>query len=283
MWPLSLPATSHFIAPLVAPVPMQSGAYATPTPSSKQPSANDSQHSPPPPTASRRLHPVPFGASNTRNTDRAQLDVVSADTTGPLPRCTNTTALYLQIRNDHASVRIGRICIASKNLAPTSKQNMLTSWKNIRGKITKRLHSDNALELVGAQLRNFLLHQGTSAENGNSERAVRAVITHTRSNLLAAKFPETLWPHAVSDVICKLNATARKYDTSPPHERFHGRKPDTAQLLPLVKQDLSSTTATKRSSLLAHFPHDTLARLPGTSTISFSVTTRVLVVKHVRH
>jgi hypothetical protein len=117
-----------------------------------------------------------------------------------------------------------------------------------RGTISKRLHTDNAKEYIGAAIRTYLHAQGTSttttfphssAQNGAAECAIRTVITHVRCNILAAGLPETFWPYAALDAVNKLNATPRRAPNDPnlrpisPHELFYGIQPPTKHFPPI--------------------------------------------------
>jgi transposase InsO family protein len=189
----------------------------------------------------------------------AALDVATTGTVGPLPGSLVPQAAYLKLLRDRATTLLAGLPVAARTSVPAAIQTTLSSWQNTRNAITKRLHSDNAKELVSAALRNFLRKQGTTAtttsphsspQNGESERAIRTVLTHARTNLHAAGLPATIWPFAVHDTIVKLNATPRKVIENgiapkSPYELSHGSKAPTTHLLPFGKLGYVTDTGQK--------------------------------------
>jgi hypothetical protein len=128
------------------------------------------------------------------------LDVIVTDITGPITPSVAPRKAYLQIAQDRATNLLAAIPLAARTDIPVALHNLIAYWQLTRGTITKRLHTDNAKEQISAASRTYLHAQGTSttttsphssAQNGAAERAILAVITHIRCNILAAGLPET--------------------------------------------------------------------------------------------
>lgn len=71
----------------------------------------------------------------------------------------------------------------------------------------------------------------TPAQNGNAERAGRAITTTARAIRIYARLPSNLWPEMVRTAGYLLNRTpTESLGWKTPFKTLHGRKPDITHL-----------------------------------------------------
>ena len=172
-----------------------------------------------------------------QNNTTDPLELVAADTCGPLPRTFGGYRYFLQIV-DYYTNRVSAIPVKTRDEAAS----VLNQWKKEAELQTdmkvKTARSDNAPELLQV-IEQWTNEDGvssdptapyTSSQNGKAERAIQNTEQLTRALLLQAQLPITFWPYAVQTASYILNRTAVgsviKGKAITPEEAWFKRKPD---------------------------------------------------------
>ena len=106
--------------------------------------------------------------------------------------------------------------------------------RNKFGKDIQLLHSDNAKEIVGQEVTEFIKDIGaeheltapyTPEQNGRAERELRTIMESARAMLFSRKLPNYLWAEAVNTAVYILNRTPSTQVEKTPFEEWTGQIP----------------------------------------------------------
>lgn len=175
-------------------------------------------------------------------TAQEPLEVLHVDLCGPFRISSLNGKKYMMVVVDQFSRRYFVEFLRTKDEASRTLQNLIRRRENELNAKVKRIRSDNGLEFINAELKQYFNEKGikhekttffTPRSNGMAERANRTLLDKARTLLIDSQLPLHFWAEAVATAEYVHNITPSKNrKNKTPMELWSSRKPSVRHLKP---------------------------------------------------
>lgn len=168
------------------------------------------------------------------------LEVVFSDICGPISPTTLSKYRYFSTFLDSYSKWVEVVLLRTRDEVLNAFKVWLKREENQSRKKLKRFHSDNALEYLSAEFKEFTKELGiihtnsaprTPEQNGSAERINLTLLNKVRTALISSGLPKYLWGEALESMAYIYNRTPHSaLGFKTPYELKYKSKPDLTSL-----------------------------------------------------